>query len=230
MSATRLRTEFFNPLRLYHVLSEFYGPSGWWPGDSPFEIIVGAVLTQNTAWANVEKAIVNLKAAGMLDLHALHTAADDLIAELIRPSGYYNIKTGRLKNLIGLVMNDFAGDLDRLLVLELHSLRTALLEVNGIGNETADSICCYAAGKPIFVVDAYTARILKRHAIIDVADYDHIQALFESGLPPDIGIYKDLHAYLVFIGKDFCRSRNPHCNKCPLNDPGLWRQPRNSCQ
>jgi len=224
MSAIRLQTEFFDPLRLYHVLSEFYGPSGWWPGDSPFEIIVGAVLTQNTAWANVEKAISNLKTADLLTVRALDHIPEEQIARLIRPSGYYNIKTKRLKNLISLIIEDFGGDLERLFGLEVSALRAILLGVNGIGNETADSICCYAAGKPIFVVDAYTSRILKRHDIIDdSSDYDQIQAMFESRLPLDLGIYKDLHAYLVFVGKDYCRTRNPNCSQCPLNDLGFWR-------
>ncbi|HOS96025.1 MAG TPA: endonuclease III domain-containing protein [Deltaproteobacteria bacterium] len=207
----------FDPAALHRILLNHYGPSGWWPGESPFEVMVGAVLTQNTAWTNVEKAIANLKAASLLDVVAIHATPSDRLAAHLRPSGYYNIKARRLKNLADMIMGSFDGSLERLFALDARDLRGILLEVNGIGKETADSICCYAAGKLVFVVDAYTRRILSRHGIINGdAGYDDVQQLFEGSLGPDLGAYKDLHAHLVYIGKDYCRSRNPMCGECPL--------------
>ena len=218
MAEKRISPERFDPQALYEKLSSWYGQSGWWPGDSPFEIAVGAVLTQNTAWTNVEKAIANLKAADMLDIRRMHAADNGILASFIRPSGYYNIKTKRLKNLISLVMDSFSGDLEVFFAQDLDKLRCALLGVNGIGKETADSICCYAADKQIFVVDAYTKRILLRHALIDPDwRYEDIQQLFAQRLPNRLDMYKDLHAYIVFIGKEYCKTRAPRCDVCPLN-------------
>jgi endonuclease-3 related protein len=223
-AAKRTSQERFDPRALYDKLFSWYGPSGWWPGDSPLEIAVGAVLTQNTAWTNVEKAIANLKAAGMLDIHRIHAADTNQLASLIRPSGYYNIKTKRLKNLITLIMDSFSGEPEAFFAQDLDRLRCILLGVNGIGKETADSICLYAADKEIFVVDAYTKRILLRHSIIEPGwDYDDVQQLFEKSLPNRLDMYKDLHAYLVFIGKEYCRARNPQCEACPLNG---WISPQ----
>jgi endonuclease-3 related protein len=180
--------------------------------------MVGAVLTQNTAWTNVEKAIINLKAATLMDMAAIDNADVPYLASLLKPSGYYNIKTSRLKNLIRMIMTSHSGDLDDLFSLKLHALRTELLGVSGIGKETADSICCYAADKCIFVVDAYTRRILMRHGIITQhAGYDEIQSLFEAGLSRKLAVYKDIHAHIVYIGKDYCRTKNPRCDACPLN-------------
>jgi endonuclease III related protein len=214
---TKRSADPFDPARLHSILKARYGPSGWWPGDSPLEVIVGAVLTQNTAWVNVEKALLNLKRDGMLDLRKLHEADLCGLASLIRPSGYYNIKARRLKNLVHTVMSVGQGDLARFLGLEAPALRKTLLEVNGIGKETADSICCYAGDKTVYVVDAYTRRILVRHgAPVESAEYDEIRLLFEQGLPGDLMVYKDLHAYLVFVGKEFCRPKNPRCEDCPL--------------
>ena len=207
----------FNPAYLYQVLYDHYGPSFWWPGETPFEVMVGAVLTQNTAWTNVEKAIINLKAAALMDVAAIDNTDAPYLASLLRPSGYYNIKTSRLKNLIHMIMTSHSGNLDDLFSLELPALRTELLGVNGIGKETADSICCYAADKCIFVVDAYTKRILMRHGIIEQhAGYEEIQSLFEAGLPRELAVYKDIHAHIVYIGKDYCKARNPRCDACPL--------------
>ena len=217
LSKTSEETSF--PAKLHEILFRHYGPSGWWPGDSPLEIAVGAVLTQNTAWINVEKAIDNLKKADMLDVRKIHRADQRELAGLIRPSGYYNIKSIRLKNFTTLIMDHYGGDLDALLALELPDLRSTLLKINGIGKETADSICCYAADKLTFVVDAYTARILHRHGISDTGAYDEIQGIFHQGLPPSIEVYKDLHAHLVFVGKEFCRSKRMMCDSCPL---GFW--------
>lgn len=180
--------------------------------------MVGAVLTQNTAWTNVEKAIARIKACRALDLKTLHAMDEVRLAELIRPSGYYNIKARRLKNLMEAVMRQTGGDLAAFFSQDPVQLRTQLLQINGIGKETADSICCYAAGKTCFVVDAYTRRMAVRHGWVNTADgdYDRLQHLFTTGLPVDLQCYKDLHAYIVFIGKDFCRSRNPSCDACPL--------------
>lgn len=208
----------FDPSSLHRILFTHYGPSGWWPGETPFEVMVGAVLTQNTAWTNVEKAIANLKKASLMDVWSIDLARPEDLAVHLRPSGYFNIKAQRLKNLVHMIASRFAGDLGMLFSLDTHTMRSALLSVNGIGMETADSICCYAAEKTIFVVDAYTRRILSRHGIIsERADYDHIRALFEAGLPQDLAVYRDLHAHLVFIGKDYCRPRTPACDSCPLN-------------
>ena len=209
----------FDPFWLYHILFDHYGPSGWWPGEGPLEVAIGAVLTQNTAWSNVEKAIANLKTAGMIDVHRLSTMHEKRLAKLIRPAGYYNIKARRLKNLLDMVEDSFSGDLSALFRLDKDELRSVLLEVNGIGKETADSICCYAAGKLVFVVDAYTKRVLLRHSIIEGnTSYDEIRSFFESGLPQELSVYKDLHAHIVFIGKDYCRPRNPRCDACPLKN------------
>lgn len=215
-----------DPVRLHSCLYAFYGPSSWWPADSPLEVMVGAVLTQNTAWTNVVKAIANLKAACALDLEALMKIRSEELAGLIRPSGYYNLKAHRLKNLVAMVHEEFGGRLDRLFSLDAPELRSVLLAVRGIGRETADSICCYAADKTVFVVDAYTRRILSRHALIrEDADYDEIRALFEEALPRRIDVYKDLHAHLVFVGKDFCKRSRPLCGQCPLRDESAYCVP-----
>jgi endonuclease-3 related protein len=209
----------FDPFRLYHILFDHYGPSGWWPGEGPLEVAIGAVLTQNTAWSNVEKAIANLKTAAMIDVRRLSTMHEKHLAKLIKPAGYYNIKARRLKNFIDTVVDSFSGNLSALFRLDKDELRSVLLEVNGIGKETADSISCYAADKLVFVVDAYTKRILLRHGIIEGnTSYDEIRAFFESGLPQELPVYKDLHAHIVFIGKDYCRPRNPRCDACPLKN------------
>ncbi len=206
-------------LDLYDRLARYYGPSGWWPGQTPLEIIVGAVLTQNTAWKNVEKALANLKEAGILDINALYNISHEKLASLIRPSGYYNIKANRLKNLISMIMDTSGDNLDDFLNEDTNTLRERLLFVRGIGKETADSICCYGAEKLVFVVDAYTKRILKRHSVIESTwDYDQIQGLFESRLPSSVQVYKDLHAYMVFMGKEFCKASSPKCDACPLKD------------
>lgn len=212
----------FDACALYRRLREHYGPSGWWPGESQLEIAVGAVLTQNTAWGNVEKAIAALKAHSMLDVRRIHASDPSELARLIRPSGYYNLKASRLKNLVRAVMEQASGDVAAFLHRDLSELRAALLAVTGIGRETADSICCYAAGRPVFVVDAYTRRILSRHGVMaDTADYETIRRLFEHSLPKDLAVYQDLHAYLVFVGKDFCRKGSPRCGECPLK---AWRR------
>lgn len=203
---------------LYRIIYEHFGPQGWWPGESPFEVVVGAILTQNTNWKNVEKAITNLKDAGLLSLPALLELPQALLAEYIRPAGYYNVKAGRLRNLLTLIEEQYDGSLEALLALPLEELREQLLGVKGIGPETADSIALYAAGKPIFVVDTYTHRILLRHNLIDEdTDYHTLQELFMDSLPVDVGLYGEFHALLVRIGNQFCKKTNPRCESCPLN-------------
>ena len=195
-----------------------FGPQSWWPGDTPFEIMVGAVLTQNTGWVNVEKAIANLKNYGLLSFEMLDSLPAEVLAEQIRPCGYYNLKAGRLKNLLTLISSQFEGDLNYFLGREVAVLRQDLLSVKGIGQETADSIILYAANQPIFVVDAYTYRILSRHGLVaeDEADYTQMQELFMDNLPVDTAMFNEYHALLVRIGKEFCKKSAPKCEECPL--------------
>lgn len=201
----------------YDAMYAAYGPRHWWPGDTRIEIIVGAVLTQNTNWKNVERAIANLKDADGLDWHRLAAMSHAELAELIRPAGYFNVKARRLKNMVEWVVEEFDGDLGAMFARSTGALREDLLTVNGIGRETADSILLYAGKHVTFVVDAYTARILRRHQLIDdEADYEQIKDLFESNLPDDEALFNEYHALLVAVGKDCCRPRNPRCEACPL--------------
>ena len=207
------------PAPLQAVYSDLYrawGPQHWWPGRTRFEVIVGAILTQNTAWANVEKAIRNLRVARALTPRALHEAELDTLAEWIRPAGYFNVKARRLRAFTDLLVDRFDGKLNRLFALETSLLRTTLLSVNGIGPETADSILLYAGQRPRFVIDAYTRRVLERHgwAAAD-ATYDEVAALFMQALPRDVALYNEFHALFVRLGKDHCKPR-PQCAACPL--------------
>jgi len=200
-----------NCAKIYKALNEHFGGLHWWPGETPFEIAVGAILTQNTNWKNVEIAIDNLKQADLLDSLSLYAAEDSVVAELIRSSGYYNIKTKRLKAFLQFLQEEYAGNMDKMFNEELQTLREKLLGVNGIGEETADSILLYGGGKPVFVVDAYTRRILERHGIISQhRSYKEIQALFMENLPQDTSLYNQYHALLVNTGKCFCRKK-PLC-------------------
>lgn len=202
---------------LYQRLYDHFGPQHWWPGDTPFEVILGAVLTQNTNWGNVERAIDNLKGASLLSYPRLAELPVGLLAEYIRPAGYYNIKAARLHNLFALIHDRYQGSVEALLTEETEELRRALLSVKGIGQETADSILLYAAERPIFVVDAYTHRILLRHDLIcEESGYEEIQELFMDNLAPDAPLYNEFHALLVCAGKDFCRKSAPRCQGCPL--------------
>ncbi|MEK7994292.1 MAG: endonuclease III domain-containing protein, partial [Planctomycetota bacterium] len=184
--------------------------------ETPFEIITGAILTQNTSWANVEKAIANLKAAGRLSPEAIHRIEISGLAELIRPAGYYNIKAKRLKNFLEWLFDSYNGNLANLEPIATGRLREELLAIKGVGRETADSILLYALGRPVFVVDAYTARIAVRHGLIDRdADYEQLRELFESNLPQDSSLFNEYHALLVRTGKEFCRPK-ARCPGCPL--------------
>ena len=202
---------------IYDLLFERFGPQDWWPGETPFEVIVGAILTQNTNWTNVEKAIANIKNADLLSPEKLHRLDAKKLAELIRPAGYFNIKAKRLKNFLDWFFENYDGKLEKLENVGTVELREQLLSVKGIGPETADSILLYALNRPVFVVDAYTARICSRHHLIDEgADYHQIQETFESNLPSDISLFNEYHALLVHLGKDFCKPK-PKCEECPLN-------------
>ncbi len=202
---------------MHDRLLNHFGPQEWWPAQSKFEVIIGAVLTQNTNWKNVERAIENLRRARLLSLSELHTISQSELAEKIRPAGYFNIKANRLKNLINFIYEVYSGDLDTLLQDETGHLREGLLSVKGIGPETADSILLYAAERPIFVIDAYTHRILARHQMCDeTTDYYTLQDLFATHLPEDTSLFNEFHALIVRTGKDFCKKK-PFCEKCPLN-------------
>ncbi len=202
--------------KIYTVLDRYYGDLKWWPGETPFEVIVGAILTQNTNWENVSKAIKNLKAADMLWPDKLHNAEHAVIAGLIRPAGYYNVKAKRLRNFLDFLFERFGGKIDSMFSLEPGELREKLLNVNGIGEETADSILLYAGGMPVFVVDAYTKRIMTRHGIIEGdAVYQDIQKMITANLPGDVKLYNQYHALIVQAGKDFCRKKQL-CGQCPL--------------
>ncbi len=205
---------------MFTELLNHFGPQHWWPGETELEVIVGAVLTQNTNWKNVEKAILNLKEKGLLSPHQLNALSVSELAQLIRPAGYFNIKAKRLKNLIDLLRERYHLDLSRLLDEETDTLRQELLSVNGIGPETADSILLYAAQRPVFVVDAYTHRILRRHGMTDEqTDYHELQSLFMDHLPDDPSLFNEFHALIVKTGKEYCR-RKPLCHLCPLQEWG----------
>ena len=204
-------------LKIYETLHEYFGDLRWWPGDSPFEVVVGAILTQNTAWTNVEAAIRRLKAEELLHPASLRRLDDQHLADLIRSAGYYRVKTKRLKAFLQFLYQEYQDDLDALFAEDLWVLRKKLLLVHGIGEETADSILLYAGGKPVFVVDAYTRRIMQRHRITsDKSSYEDVQALFMAGLPRSVPLYNQYHALLVNTGKQFCRKQNPRCAICPL--------------
>ena len=203
-------------MEMYEAMRRRFGHQGWWPGDGPLEICVGAILTQNTNWHNVAKAIGNLRSAGCMSVTSLHDMPATELAELIRPAGYFNVKAKRLKNFAAAVAASYADDIEAFLDRPATVLRQELLAVNGIGKETADSMILYAAGRLAFVVDAYTYRILLRHHVIGPEDdYEQIKELMESNLPDDADLWNDYHAQLVSVGKQFCRPR-ARCDGCPL--------------
>jgi endonuclease-3 related protein len=203
---------------IYQRLLERFGPQHWWPADEPFEVIVGAILTQSAAWANVEKAIKNLLGSGALSPQALRKLPRAKLAELVYPCGYYNAKALKLKAFALWLGNHYGDDLNRLFALDADELRRQLLSVHGIGPETADSIILYAAGKPVFVIDAYTRRIFSRLGLAPQKDsYAAYQALFMDNLPQDAQMFNEYHALLVCLGKSVCR-RQPLCGECPLSD------------
>lgn len=202
---------------VYDRLFATYGSQMWWPGDSPFEVMIGAVLVQNTSWQNVEKGIGNLRREDLIDPHRLYELPLDELEELVRPVGYYRVKARRLRCLLEFLKTRYGGSLEAMFSTSLPELRAQLLGVCGIGPETADSILLYAGNLPTFVVDAYTYRVFARHGWIAFdADYYEIQEHFESGLPQDPALYNEYHALLVRVGKERCRKRAPLCQGCPL--------------
>jgi endonuclease III related protein len=201
----------------FETLSRSLGPMRWWPAKTPFEVIIGAILTQNTSWSNVERAIANLRRADVMTVHAMERISTPRLAQLIRPSGYFRQKAKKLKAFTRFLRRDFGGSLARMFRTPTAVLRERLLEVHGIGPETADSILLYAGGHPTFVVDAYTHRILARHGLSDgKPEYEKVRALFERNLPADVKLYNEFHALLVNVGKNWCRPREPRCQECPL--------------
>lgn len=205
---------------MYHALLGAFGHRGWWPGETPFEVMVGAVLTQNTNWQNVERAIANLRAAGMMSPAAIAAAQPADLQQLIRPAGYFRQKSVRLRRLAEWVAGFGADEGEAVCALRERStegLREELLSLKGIGPETADSILLYALHKPVFVVDAYTVRVLGRHGLIEPeCTYYDVQAVLEDALARDVELHKDFHAQFVEVGKRFCRPRAPRCTDCPL--------------
>lgn len=203
-------------LQIFDLLRSSYGPQHWWPGDSPFEVIVGAVLTQNTAWHNVAQAIANLQREGLLEPEALLRAEPDRVKALLAPAGYYNIKYDRLMGLLRF-LDGYGMDLERLRSLPLETLRVELLEVKGVGPETADSILLYALQRPVFVVDAYTRRLFSRlgYESMPQASYSEVQHFFMDALPPDTSLYNEFHALIVVHCKDTCKKK-PLCEGCCL--------------
>ncbi len=202
---------------VYQALRKAFGHQHWWPGETPFEVIVGAILTQNTAWTNVEKAIINLKENGKLNPESLRRIAERGLAKLIRPAGYFNVKANRLKHFIRFLYSEYQGRVERLRAERGDALRQKLLAVKGIGPETADSILLYAAQKPYFVIDAYTKRVFARHRLLPRRhSYDAWQRLFQKALPASVSLYNDFHAQIVAVGKRYCRTQ-PDCANCPLH-------------
>jgi endonuclease-3 related protein len=202
--------------KIYDKLYRVYGPRHWWPGETSFEVMVGAILTQNTSWGNVEKAIQKLKGKGILNPEGIHRLKKWELAPLIRSSGYYRIKADRLKAFVNFLFEEYDGDLKRMRRERLEELREKLLDIRGVGPETADSILLYGLKKSIFVVDAYTKRVLSRHGMIsEKASYEEVQKLFMDHLPHDEKLFNEYHALIVHLGKWVCK-KIPRCDICPI--------------
>lgn len=209
--------ERYNFNLIYKLLYNHFGFLNWWPGETVDEIIIGAVLTQNTNWKNVEKSLKRLKENNLISIEKIANMKKEDLARLIRPSGFFNQKAQRLINLAKNIMS--YGSIEQFFNKDIESLRKELLEINGIGKETADSIILYAANKPIFVIDAYTRRIINRvfDEHFEVNDYDKLQKLIQNSIPLDLNLYKDFHAQFVELAKHYCK-KEPLCNACPLKD------------
>lgn len=203
---------------IYNLLDDHFGPLHWWPAKTPFEVMVGAVLTQNTSWKNVEKSIDSLNKANLLSFEAMSALPESELASSIRSSGYFNVKARRLKNLLRMIETDYGARTEALFDDDTSSARAALLAVKGIGPETADSILLYGGEHPTFVVDAYTHRVLSRHNLIpEICDYQTIHDLFMDNLEHDARMFNQYHALFVRTAKEFCKKSNPLCKHCPLN-------------
>jgi len=203
--------------KIYKILYKEFGPQYWWPGDSQFEVAIGAILTQNTNWQNVEKAINNLKNKNLLSLKKLYKLSFKKLADFIRPTGYYNLKAQRIKFFLHFLKEKYKSKINLVKKNNPQLLRRELLDVNGIGPETADSMLLYAFDKPIFVIDAYTKRIFSRHDLIPKDfDYQQTQDFFMQNLPKNTKLFNEYHALLVKLGKEFCTKNKPKCQSCPL--------------
>ncbi len=204
-------------LRSFHDhMAAHHGHTGWWPGETPFEVAIGAILTQNTAWTNVEKALANLKAGRLLHPKSLVAAELGVVEAALRPSGYFRQKAVRVRTFSQHLIDHYGGSMARMAKRPLALLRPELLALHGIGPETADDILLYACEKPVFVVDAYTRRILSRHGLVPpTIGYEALRAVFEDHLPASVAYFKEYHGLIVWTGKDFCKSK-PHCAGCPL--------------
>lgn len=203
-------------LEIFNTLLRSFGKRNWWPGETELEIVIGALLTQNTSWKNVEKAIDNLKRHNAMDIRTLYEMDRKTLADIIRPSGYYNIKSGRLKNIINVLYNECSSNITNLNEIDMWDTRKRLLEINGIGKETADSIILYALNKPIFVIDVYTKRFLENHRLYNGKnDYDNLQKFFMKNLPGNTYLFNEFHALIVYLCQNFCK-KVPLCSGCPL--------------
>lgn len=203
-------------MEMYRRMRAHFGPSGWWPAETPFEIAIGAILTQNTAWTNVEKAIANLKRAKLLHPKRILECSDDVLEEALRPSGYFRVKARRVRGFCAYLVERHRGSMTRLAAAPLETLRPELLAVHGIGPETADDILLYACHKPVFVVDAYTRRIMSRHGLVPpTIGYEDLRAFFELHLKRDDELFKEYHGMIVLTGNRYCRP-TPRCEECPL--------------
>jgi endonuclease-3 related protein len=204
-------------LNMYGAMHERLGPSFWWPGETPFEIALGAILTQNTNWENVTRALTNLREESLLSAEKIFALPEERLAALIRPAGYFRLKARRIKHFMTFLHRECGLCPEKLADFSTQTARTRLLTVNGIGPETADSILLYALHKPTFVVDAYTRRILNRHMLVpEDIGYEELREYFMDVLPVDVVLYSEFHALIVRVGKKWCRKKQPDCSSCPL--------------
>lgn len=233
-----MRSEIYPPFlmtlthslqQIYETLYKTYGPQSWWPADTPFEVMLGAILTQNTAWTNVERAIAGLREVSDLTPEGVLSLTPDRLEEVIRPSGYFRQKAKRLKIFCHFYLEEYGGDFEQMKSVHVQKLRQQFLDLHGIGPETADSILLYALDRPIFVVDAYTNRLFSRLGLCDEnAKYDDIQTLFMENLEPNAPMFNEYHALIVKHGKERCRTKVPLCDECTLRDfcsygsMGVW--------
>ena len=204
-------------IAIFEFLARHFGPRHWWPAETPFEVCVGAILTQNTNWGNVEKAIANLKGEGLLSPEAIRDTPLERLSEVIRPAGFFNVKGRRLREFVTFLFDRYGGSLDRMFAGDWRALREELLAVRGIGPETCDSILLYAGQKPTFVVDAYTKRVFAHLGLVDLqTSYEEVRALFMDNLPADVTLFNEYHALIVEQAKVYCRT-SPRCTGCPLS-------------
>jgi endonuclease-3 related protein len=203
---------------IYDRLLDAQGHSGWWPGQNAFEVCLGAILVQNTAWTNAERALRALSEEGLLSYDALRDVREERLADLLRPSGTYRVKAARVRAFLDFLGREYAGGVEKMAAEEPMVLRRKLLAVHGLGPETADAIALYAARQPLFVVDAYTRRVFGRLGVLEGGEtYGEVQALFMQRLPPDVPLFQDYHAQIVRLAKDVCR-KVPRCGACALED------------